>query len=742
MSNNQIGQELIEIIRPHEELWQPCIGQETYELLGRLSLDEVGSATLRDEAIRVLSKCISPTDQDGQRTGLVLGYVQSGKTLSFTTVTALARDNKYPLVIVIAGTSIPLTNQSQKRLRRDLTLDTREDRCWRHIHNPRVENQDHTRIANILEDWHDSDPAITLRTTILITVMKHHSHLQHLLDVLSHVNLDNIPVLLIDDEGDQAGLNNLINEGDESTTYRRLRELKETIPHHTFLQYTATPQGPLLINLIDVLSPSFAITLTPGGAYTGGHHFFLENRKFVRDIPPHEIPTKNNPLHEPPDSLIQAMRIFFLGVASGLIRDGGRGNRSMMVHPSRRTLGHQLYFDWINAILNHWHRTLTNPEDPDHNELLAEFRPAYEDLSETVDKIEIFENLANQLPRAIRRADIHLVNTSQGQTPQIDWKGAYAHILVGGQALDRGFTVEGLTVTYMPRDVGSRRADTIQQRARFFGYKRQYLGYCRVYLEQQVSEAFTRYVAHEEDIRSRLEEYSQRPLRELRRAFLLPRGLTPTRDSIIDIDYVRARVNEGWFYPRVPHESREAMQENKTGIDEYLGSIDMEDDEGHPDRTQHQRHLISPMVSLREAYENLLLNLRFTSLSDAQNFLGVIVVIRQALDQNPDERCQIYLMSSGEARRRTLNDYGEIPNLFQGAAPVNPPERRGEVYPGDRQLRSYDNITIQIHVLNLHEKNSQTIYREVPNIAIHIPNRLSNDVLIQDQGGIEEVIDD
>ncbi len=369
MNCDQNNHEQIEIIRNNMDVWRPSIGVETYELMERLPLNQPSCDALRNEAVSVLSKCVPPIIHRGQRTGLVVGYVQSGKTLSFTVVTALARDNNYPLVIVIAGTSIPLTNQSQSRLRRDLSLDTREDRCWRHLHNPRVENQDHTRITSALEDWRDSNAPSSQRATILITVMKHHRHLQHLIDVLSHVTLNGVPVLLIDDEGDQAGLNNLINEGEESTTYRRLRELKETIPHHTFLQYTATPQGPLLINLIDVLSPSFAVTLTPGDAYIGARHFFLENQQLVREIPPDEIPTRNNPLLGPPDSLLQAMRIFFLGVASGLVKEDGHGNRSMMVHPSHRTIGHQQYFDWITEILGHWQRTLGNPEDPDATEL-------------------------------------------------------------------------------------------------------------------------------------------------------------------------------------------------------------------------------------------------------------------------------------------------------------------------------------------------------------------------------------
>lgn len=736
------NQEQIEIIRSGTEMWEPFLGDETYELLRHSELDPDSQVNLREEALKILARCVPPHQRRGERTGLVVGYVQSGKTLSFTTVTALARDNNYSLIIVIAGTSVPLTNQSQTRLRRELQLDRREDRAWRHFHNPRIELNDHTKIANTLADWQDDSVPSSQRATILITVMKQHQHLQHLINVLEHLNLDNIPVLLIDDEGDQAGLNNLINEGDESTTYRKLRRLKETIPNHTFLQYTATPQGPLLINLIDVLSPSFAVTLTPGANYTGGYNFFHRSPQLVREIPANEIPTRNNPLNEPPDSLLEAMRIFFLGVASGMIRDNGQGNRSMMIHPSMRTVGHEQYFEWVTHILDFWKRTLNAPEDPDARELLDDFREAYTDLSNTVSDLERFDELAAKLPRAIRLTDPTLVNSSRGPTPQIDWRGAYSHIVVGGQALDRGFTIEGLTVTYMPRGVGTRRADTVQQRARFFGYKRQYLGYCRVYLERQVSEAFERYVTHEEDIRNRLMEYEQRSLRELRRVFLLSRGLTPTRDSILDVDYVRARINEGWFFPRAPHESEEAAEENNAIVEGYLEMLDMEEDQGHPDRSIHQRHLVSPLLPLQEVYENLLLNLRFPSLSDAQNFLGVLVVIRQALQQNPDLNCQIYHMSSGEPRGRTLNAKGEIPNIFQGAAPVNPPDRRGEVYPGDRALSSSNYITLQIHNLNLQTQDKQTHYSNIPNLAIHLPGRFANDVLIQDQGGVEEYIDE
>ncbi len=720
--------------------WRPSVGRETLDLLEHLGLPAETAANVRDEAAAIIARCIPPTEAGGQDTGLVVGYVQSGKTMSFTTVATLARDNRFAMIIVIAGTSNPLTEQSRERLRRDLRLDHRVDRSWRHLHEPRVSQQDHTRIRTTLADWRDPHVPPEERPTILITVKKNYQILSHLIDVLRQVDLRGLPVLIVDDEADQAGLNNLINAGDESTTYERLCTLKRVVPHHTFLQYTATPQGPLLINLIDVLSPGFAITLTPGSQYTGGREFFLGDAPLVRIIPPQDIPSTANQVTEPPDSLLEALRLFFLGVASGLVRDGGQGNRSMMVHPTQRTGGHHQYFSWVSSIRGAWQQTLDSGDQADRDELLQEFRHAYDDLAATVQDIQTFDQLAPRLIHAIRRTELWLVNAVGGRTPQIDWRSQYAHILVGGQALDRGFTVEGLTVTYMPRGVGTRMADTVQQRARFFGYKRPYLGFCRVFLEQAVADAFARYVQHEEDIREQISAVARegRSLDELRRIFLLPRGLAATRDSIIDVNYVRARVTNGWFTPRAPHESPQDGAANREVANSYLATLDMVEDEGHEARTEIQRHNVAEGVSLAEAFEQLLLGMIFSRLTDAQNLLGTLVILRNYVRTHPDATCSVYEMSSGVLRERTLAEAGEIPNLFQGEAPVNPRERRGEVYPGDRNIHHAHDVSIQVHRLSLlRHETRELAFDDIVTIAVWIPDGLAGDVLIQDQGGPE-----
>jgi hypothetical protein len=89
--------------------WKVNVGDETVELLKSLDLpDEESRDRVTEEAVAVLQQCVPPKDPAGRETGLVIGYVQSGKTMSFTTVTALARDNGYAMVIVLTGTSKPL----------------------------------------------------------------------------------------------------------------------------------------------------------------------------------------------------------------------------------------------------------------------------------------------------------------------------------------------------------------------------------------------------------------------------------------------------------------------------------------------------------------------------------------------------------------------------------------------------------------------------------------------------------
>ena len=712
--------------------WLPEVGNETMSLLRQFPEDN--RDTVRDEAVSVLSRCVPPIQPRGRETGLVVGYVQSGKTMSFTTVSALAQDNEYQMIIVITGTSINLFRQSTERLQDDLRLPDLSRR-WKHFANPSLRGTSQRSIESALLRWQDDNVPEQDRQTVLITVMKNHRHLDNLIQLLSTFDLEGIPTLVIDDEADQAGLNTMVRQRAESTTYQRLLSLRARLPNHTFLQYTATPQAPLLINIIDALSPSFAEVLTPGQSYTGGKTFFEQQyMNLIRLIPDAQIPTRDNVLTEPPDSLLEAMRVFFLGVAAGM-RLGGPRNRSMMVHPSVRTLQHADYFEWVNRVMSRWQATLAEPEDdPDRQDLIEEFQEAYDDLIQTVPNLLPFEELIETLPRAIRETVPIQVNASKGRTPQVEWQQDYSHILVGGQSLDRGYTVEGLTITYMPRGRGVGNADTIQQRARWFGYKADYLGYCRVYLSAGTAQAYRSYTEHEEDIRRRLREHSRtgRPLRDWKRAFLLDTNLRPTRTCVLGLDYMQDVYSNKWYDPHAPHDSTEAVADNRSVVQQFVSRYRFSPDRGDPRRQEYQRHLVASGVPLRDAYENLLTRLRVTRSTDSTRFTGLLLQIKRYLEANPDSTCTVYQMSEGRVRDRSVNESDEIPNLFQGAYP----DTRGEIYRGDRYIRAGGELTIQIHNLRV-LKDRQVIADSVPAVAAWVPAEMTAEWLVQDQGGTE-----
>ena len=717
--------------------WQPVVGPEARRLIDRALPGAEGERVI-ESAVAILSRGTSPVGPQERATGLVVGYVQSGKTLSFTTAIALARDNGFRFVIVVAGTSLPLLNQSTQRLRRDLQIDDADGYLrWRTYTNPRDDENTRRFIQQSLDEWRDPDVPTHEKATVLITVMKQHRHLANLRRLLRRLRLDEVATLVIDDEADQASLNNRVNQGQESTTYSRLLEVRDALPAHTFLQYTATPQAPLLINIIDVLSPSFVEVLEPGADYTGGETFFGQNLDLVRPIPIADVPSDDNPLVEPPPSLLEAFRIFIIGVAAGILR--GADERTSTDQCScipRARQQHWEYRTWIGRFFDDCLRLLELPStDTDRQDLIADFEEAYRDLARTVPDLPPFDQIARTLLRAFRSTSIEEVNARAGTTPSIDWRRAYGWILVGGQAMDRGFTVEGLTVTYMPRHPGVGNADTLQQRGRFFGYKRSYLGFCRIYLERQVMTAFQEYVAHEEEMRRQLIEVRDRGQRltDWKRAFILSPALQPCRANVIRYDYARGSFADSWFAPRFVQSTEALRAGNIQVVERFLMGLALQPDEGSPEREPAQRHVSANDVLLREAVEELLIPFRLAAAEDTQDVTGLLLQLARAIELNPTERCAVYRVSPGFARRRGVDGSGRVTNLFQGAAPVNPPERRGSVYPGDRDIREPNSVTIQVHILTLTDADGNVVARDVPVIAVWVPSRMALPWIAQTQ---------
>ena len=123
-------------------------------------------------------------------------------------------------------------------------------------------------------------------------------------------------------------------DDDFSRTYSAILRLKKTLPNHSYIQYTATPQAAFLIDNNDILSPKYHTVLTPGKGYTGGKYFFKNTEcNLLSIIPDEEIyHYSRNPLTEIPTSLMEALRQFIISVAIVVIKEKRQPFLSMMVH--------------------------------------------------------------------------------------------------------------------------------------------------------------------------------------------------------------------------------------------------------------------------------------------------------------------------------------------------------------------------------------------------------------------------
>lgn len=217
-----------------------------------------GVTKIVSNAAQTLSYCPDPEGIGKcQKTGIVIGKVQSGKTSNFISITALAFDNDYDIVIVLGGTKKPLVKQNRDRIKeyfsttKDVlvldTTDFKDQLTAQKMHQFRKMNK-----------------------KVVIVALKSPAQINYIAD---NIFFDSVlaekPILIIDDEGDEASLNTLVKKGKKSSTYKAIENLKERLDRHCFLSITATPQANLLIDTLDVLSPDFGILVDPGKGYCG-----------------------------------------------------------------------------------------------------------------------------------------------------------------------------------------------------------------------------------------------------------------------------------------------------------------------------------------------------------------------------------------------------------------------------------------------------------------------------------------
>lgn len=640
------------------------------------------------------------------RTGLALGYVQSGKTTAITALIAAAADAGYRIIVALLGSTNLLLQQNQDRLLTSLGMSSREDYRWVHMTNPAG-----VAKAKEMRNWLDRD------RVLLVPVLKHAGRINSLAGVLEQVAADSLPVLIVDDEADQASLNTQVNAGAESRTYEAVGRLRQAAPKHLYVQFTATPYAPLLLEPKDHLRPDFVELLHPGPGYTGGREFFVDQADVVvRPIPtldeqrPKSLPTQL------PKSLVDAFGNFIAGTALLLTRDRAAAPVSMLVHSTQRNDVQGRYHFLLQRMVRRWNELAAGASD---------VRSLPPEISAERDRVTSLgapdvddETFLGQVRYVLRETTLWLVN-SASDINKVDWRVAPVHVLVGGNKLDRGFTVEGLTVTYMNRPA-SEQLDTLEQRARAFGYRGDLLPYCQFFATPRTLKVLREIVDTEYDLRSNLQDWLAQGHDVADWAdqisLLLPEGTRPTRQAVLT---ALARFNDrpGWHQLRRPS-LLEADRHANAQLVEALGL----DSAPWVDYGRLSHRTLS--LSVGDAVAKLLrpwAGVTFGS-SPGWRHEELLDLLSRLPDQ--DAAVPVVLMQHPDGGPRTREwdtELGFI-NLMQGA---DPRVRAGEAwYPGDRSVGGVtddpEQVVVQVHRVT---STQPGLVPELFTLAVHAGRR-------------------
>jgi hypothetical protein len=453
------------------------------------------------------------------RRGMVVGHVQSGKTANYTGVICKAADAGYKLIIVIAGVHNNLRSQTQARIDEGfIGRDTGKGMAIEGQHNLiGVGNFDSTRrpasFTNTLKDFNKQQASSVgvsigdLKQPAILVIKKNSSTLSNLIAWLKDNNARRgvgkiaDPMLLIDDEADNASINTAKGPGEVTRINGQIRTLLGLFERSCYVGYTATPFANIFIDPetddemwgSDLFPRDFIVSLDPPDNYFGAKRVFLDNSDAViRSITDNEdlLPAVHRIDHRLvglPPSLETAIRTFVLARAIRILRGDGTKHSSMLVNASRFTSVQGLLRGEIHERIVRMRDALrlygalatskaeTNPEIAALKSVWsAEYRGAAD-----------WEAVLGTLLQAI--APIDVVEVNARSKVGLDYRGnekTGLHVIaVGGFSLSRGLTLEGLTVSYFLRN--SLMYDTLMQMGRWFGYRPGYEDLCRVWMPEE-----------------------------------------------------------------------------------------------------------------------------------------------------------------------------------------------------------------------------------------------------------------
>lgn len=516
--------------------------------------------SIERSSFSVLRSLSQNFQQNGSIKGLVIGDVQSGKTANMAGLMAMAADNGFNVFIVLSGVIENLRKQTAERLYKDVASSGSGNLNWKLINNPSLRsNEPQAKLANFNLKASDKD-------RYFMVCLKNKSRLNNLKKWLfsEKEKAKQMKILVIDDEADQASINTNNIEDENPTAINKL--IKEIVNSPLFggmnyIAYTATPYANILNETgnTSLYPKDFIALLTPSPDYIGPKQLFgteipevSPELEITRPIEKNEVAAVMQ-LQEGkgsgglPESMTEAIRWFLITVAAMRALEY-RDPISMLVHTSFKINHHvqiaQEIAEYLQDLRTHYDDLdyefkrlydaavvefsrkmflqampgYTAPEEvPDYPEWAAIKRQLDYIMrlkeDEYVSRIGIGDDGTPTYHRGIHlcvdnsqtRADSQFVRLIYPDGPKKSGL-APAFIVVGGNTLSRGLTLEGLTTSYFLRTTNQ--ADTLMQMARWFGFRKGYELFPRVWLDEKARERYMFLSQLNEELRSEMRNYA------------------------------------------------------------------------------------------------------------------------------------------------------------------------------------------------------------------------------------------
>ena len=462
--------------------------------------------------------------------GLVLGYVQSGKTANFSAVIAKATDEGYRLVIVLSGVHNNLRSQTERRLQSELTDTFGGGRSF-------------NLTSSDLNGDFKVEPTVSPNAILdvgdkftLAVLKKNTSPLSKFTKWLSKASpevLRKCPVLIIDDEADQASINEGKDSSNPTAINRRIRELIDFLKQTTtvsYCGYTATPFANVLIDAkddADLFPSDFIVSLRAPDSYVGTERLFgreavdddggTDGLDLIRTIKTEELVADEDEFEgEIRPSLRMAIQSFLLAGAERFRRKQDHKHMTMLVHTSHKIAEHGDLAKKIQAYL----RLLETKIELRDPLAISELRNLWEkDFRKTTSdsfpqqEIGSFETILECLDVFKPGPVIEENSASETRLKFEDQPNSPVWaIIVGGNTLSRGLTIEGLTISYFLRNATA--YDTLLQMGRWFGFRQGYLDLTRIFVTQEMAANFEHLATVEHELREdiyRMEQNDETP---------------------------------------------------------------------------------------------------------------------------------------------------------------------------------------------------------------------------------------